>query len=308
MTSRPDRIALTGATGVLGRALQREWTGVEWLPFRGDIRDRDAVRDWIAASAPFDALFHFAAIVPTARVEADPAEAVAVNVGGTINVLEALRPVILSEEGPGGRERRTSTDQNHGEMFHAPSQTPWLCVLSTSHVYPSSNTPIAESATPNPLSLYGLTKLQSEQWALASGLDVCIARLFSYSDPAQPASYFIPATIARIEAAPPGGTLEVRGATDTRDFLTTSDIASALATLRTQHATGIFNVASGEGVRVADVIARLTQLLGRDDLTLQPLPNDPPTHLVADIGKLRALGWTPASGWQELLADVTRHR
>jgi hypothetical protein len=65
----------------------------------------------------------------------------------------------------------------------------------------------------------------SPDWALAYmarfGLDVCVPRIFSYSDPRQAVSYFLPATLDRLENAPRNGTLEVRGAHDTRDFLST---------------------------------------------------------------------------------------
>jgi UDP-glucose 4-epimerase len=124
----------------------------------------------------------------------------------------------------------------------------------------------------------------------------------------QAASYFLPATIARIAAIPMGGTMDVRGGTDTRDFLPTSQIAWALATLRAHRATGVFNVASGEGVRINDVVARLATLLGRTDVALQPQSNDSPTHLVAKINRLRTLGWTPSGGWETLLQTMTTKR
>ena len=51
----------------------------------GDIRDKAAVADAVAG---VDTVLHFAAMIPPAS-EADPDTAEAVNVGGTVNVLEA---------------------------------------------------------------------------------------------------------------------------------------------------------------------------------------------------------------------------
>src|ERR1041385_7230516 len=93
MSVRPastPRIGITGATGVVGRALQRHWRNVEWLPFGGDGRDLDGVRTWLDAAQP-EAVVHLAAIVPVKRVEQSPHDAFAVNAGGTLTVAEAVR-------------------------------------------------------------------------------------------------------------------------------------------------------------------------------------------------------------------------
>jgi nucleoside-diphosphate-sugar epimerase len=83
------RIGLTGATGVLGQSVQRDWPGVSWHAFRGDVRDAAAVRTW--ADTDLDAVLHLAAIVPVGRVTSDPGAAFEVNVRGTWNVLLALQ-------------------------------------------------------------------------------------------------------------------------------------------------------------------------------------------------------------------------
>ena len=56
----------------------------------GDIRDRELVAGLVAAAKP-DAIFHLAAQIDVRRSVADPAFDASVNVGGTINVLEAAR-------------------------------------------------------------------------------------------------------------------------------------------------------------------------------------------------------------------------
>lgn len=91
MSTDAPRIGLTGATGVLGRSVQQWWPSAVWAPFTGDIRDATAVQRWLDGAGALDAVLHFAAIVPVAKVESDPHEAFDVNVRGTWNLMIALR-------------------------------------------------------------------------------------------------------------------------------------------------------------------------------------------------------------------------
>ena len=172
-------IALTGATGVVGTRLQEYFSDAEFLIFDGDIRDEKTVKKFCRAAASCDAFIHLAALVPKQAVDSDPIEAFDVNVRGTLNVLEGLRQLR--------------------------SYAPWMFYASSSHVYASSTVPMREDGLLEPFTLYGLTKLEGEQWCKAYrrefGLKVCIGRLFSFSDPLQPNLYFIPAMINKIKNA-----------------------------------------------------------------------------------------------------------
>lgn len=55
-----------------------------------DLRDADAVRDYVAAVSP-EVVLHLAAQAIVRRSYKDPAETFASNVGGTVNLMEALR-------------------------------------------------------------------------------------------------------------------------------------------------------------------------------------------------------------------------
>lgn len=272
-------IGITGASGVLGSALLREWPAREWSVFRDDIRDFDAVRRWVEAT-PLTTLLHLAAVVPVTRVESDPRQAFDVNVGGTINVCEALRLV------------RPAT---------------WLFVASSSHVYASCPSPIREDATMEPISFYGFTKHQSEQaamaWAERFGLHVAIGRIFSFSASNQPADYLLPSLATRIRQSPKGAIIPLRGGLQTRDFLTTGAIARAIGCLEHDRATGIFNIGSGTGIRLIDLATTLARLLGRDDVRIVA-EGDASSCLVADISKLAALGFEPRNATDELLVEV----
>jgi len=151
-------IGITGADGVLGRALCEGLPQVRWYPFQGDIRDPGAVGAWLAGAGPLDAVFHLAAIVPTTAVEDAPDEAFRVNVGGTFAVLEAVRRAGWPT-------------------------APWICVVSSSHVYRSSDAPLREDSPLEPISLYGKTKCDAEKELLGSpnAITLRLATVFGMS-------------------------------------------------------------------------------------------------------------------------------
>ena len=133
-------VLVTGAEGQLGAALCEE--------FRAETRVVPLSRaEWdVTLPAPaglpqVDVVLHAAAWTDVDGAEASPQDAAAVNVGGTQHVLELGAPVV---------------------------------VFSTDYVFDGrKREPYVESDAPNPLSVYGRTKLQSEA---AAGDDTWIVR------------------------------------------------------------------------------------------------------------------------------------
>ncbi|WP_454854531.1 NAD-dependent epimerase/dehydratase family protein [Rhizobium binxianense] len=135
-------------TGILGR-----------LPFRrGDITDGAALEALLAATAP-EAVVHLAAVTPDRAAEMDdPSSVVAVNIGGTTNLMRAMSRL----------KRR-----------------PKVLLASSVAVYGETPPPGAtyreDEAVPAPQSLYGITKLAAEDTArrLAGlyDIDLTIVRL-----------------------------------------------------------------------------------------------------------------------------------
>lgn len=271
MSKRP-RIGLTGGRGVLGRSLQQHWADAEWITFGGDIRNVAEVKNWLADAGPLDAVIHFAARVPVVQVEADPLTAFKINVEGTVNLLETIRLARQAQESLSAL---------------------WVFVASTSHVYASSDSPLKETSTIVPVTLYGQTKWQAEEWGRVYGekfkLNVCVGRIFSYSSPLQPKEYFIPALIQKIANAPANSTLKIPGLLGTRDFLTTDQISEGVRFLFTRKATGVFNIASGHSQKLLDIALEIRRRLQREDVQIEALEAGT-NHLNADAGKLNQLG------------------
>jgi len=160
------RIYLTGADGLLGSALTgalREnprtaaWQvlGVSRGDF--DIVDAAALRASVMGFVP-DVVIHTAAHAIVDDCEADPKLALRVNVAGVCNVVDACRRV-------GSR----------------------LVYISTDYVFDGADTPAGgyrETDTPNPLNVYGLTKLAGERTSalLPDHLTIRTSWLFGGTD------------------------------------------------------------------------------------------------------------------------------
>lgn len=132
------KVVLFGPSGQIGRLLPAAFAGHSVTAFgrdRADIRDRAAVRRVIAEADP-DSVILAAGLAGADFCEDHPGDAYAVNADGARNVAEASR-------------------ERHFTHF------------STDHVFDGKSGPYSEEDKPNPLSVYGRTKLESERIVLA---------------------------------------------------------------------------------------------------------------------------------------------
>lgn len=255
----PEAIGLTGGEGVLGSRLERALvrSGACVSQFRDDIRNAEAVRAWVDG---LDVVVNLASIVPVGSVAEEPGEAICVNVGGVASVAKATAD----------RQVR-------------------LINVSSSHVYASSSSALSESSPTGPTSLYGVTKLQGDEWVALLAADGLTARVFSFFDARQPPSYAVPGLRQRILAAEPGSEFVVRGGDSRRDLASATWVAEVLAALVRSQATGVVNVGTGVATSMLEVASLLAMRLGRDDLHLTVDPHEPTSVQVADTTRLRGL-------------------
>ena len=96
-----------------------------------------------------------------------------------------------------------------------------------------------------------------------------------------------------------------------RDFLHVADVAAAFTTLLTERASGVYNISSGEPVRLADVVRWIAGSLDGDAdrvLRLASGRSGQPPVLVGENLKLKELGWRPAITIQQGLRElITRN-
>jgi nucleoside-diphosphate-sugar epimerase len=174
-------------------------------------------------------------------------------------------------------------------------------------------TAVAESAPPRPASAYGVTKLAGThlvELGRTAGLDAVVLRVFNPVGPGAPDGILPGRLVAEFRRALTEGS-EVRlGPLDAvRDFVDARDVADAvLAAALTPRASGVINVASGQG-RPARTLAReLASISGYDGPVYEDSGGSPrsavPSWQQADIGLARKLlGWQPRRSLGESLAD-----
>lgn len=253
---RGERVGVTGARGVLGQRLvvALERSGFDVICYPADVRDRANLREWVSGC---DIVAHLAAVVPVSAVARDPADAIGVNVGGAASVAEAC-----------GDTRR-------------------LVFVSTSHVYAPNEGELGENAPLAPPTLYGLSKLQAEQWVRVFSPSALIVRVFSYFDARQPIPYLFPSLVSRISFAERGAVLPLRGSGALRDFADAGWISDVMTTLIERKRSGTVNCCTGRGTSVMDLATAIARTIGRADVTFVDDGTNERSALVGDDSKLK---------------------
>jgi UDP-glucose 4-epimerase len=207
----------------------------------------------------------------------------------------------------------------HAALVEALVERGWrgrLILASSAAVYgDAADLPIPETRAPRPRSPYGLAKLLTEQ-ALAflarrHGFELVILRIANpYGAAARPGK----GVMRRIlEALAEGRTFRVIGdGSALRDYLHLSDFCRAVAAAIDAPLPEdplVLNIASGRGLSLVELIARLEALTGRR-LERVRVPARPEAGSnVLDIGRARAvLGWEPRIGLDAGLAALVEGR
>jgi len=248
-----------------------------------DVTDASALAIAIQAGKP-DVTYYLAGV--SSRESRDAiGSAVAVTITGSVGTLSAL-----SEHAPGSR----------------------LLFVSTAQVYQPSPDPQDESAPAKPGDVYGTAKLAAEHalttLADVSGIRLSIARPFNHIGPGQREGFLVPTVASQLRDVANGEATEVSvGAVDdVLDFSDVRDVVRAYRLIATSGDTGIWNVASGRGRLVKELIGQMVQLAGSNAEVISKAPASyaGPKTLIGDATKLRGLGWAPAHDISDTLRDV----
>ncbi len=168
---------------------------------------------------------------------------------------------------------------------------------------------IAETAPTRPTTLYGAAKLATglvlERAAAATERPFSWLRLFSSYGPDDNPSWLIPYLIARLQA---GERPSLTPGEQVWDYLHVDDVAAGVIAALDAGAVGVFNLGSGQGRPLRDIITTLRDTidpalpLGFGEVPYRP---DQVMHLEADIGALTAAtGWQPTIDLAEGLAST----
>ncbi len=204
---------------------------------RGDVNDKP--RLWSLLQG-IECVYHLAARVRVPESLEYPREYNAVNVGGTVSVLEAMRDVGVK------RVVFTSSGAVYGEQ---------------------AAQPLSENLPPDPRSPYAVSKLASEFYVRTIGalwgMETVSLRIFNAYGPGQPLPPSFPPVIPSfLRQALTGGSLVIYGnGSNTRDYVYIDDVVDALVAAAT--APGVDRLVINVGSGVETSTDALAHLVGR---------------------------------------------
>src|SRR5512137_270677 len=229
---------------------------------RGDVNDRPKL--WTLLQG-VNCVYHLAARVSVAESVLYPREYNAVNVGGTVSVMEAMRDVGV---------RR-------------------VVLVSSGAVYGEQSTqPLTESMIPDPASPYAVSKLAAEYYMRTIGdlweIETVCLRVFNaygqgqHLPPAHP-----PVIPFMLKQAMRGGTIIIHGdGTQTRDYVYVEDVVSAMVAASTAPGLDnlVINVGSGTEVTARDLASLVIQVTGgRAEIVYNPRTDPGVSRMCADL-------------------------
>lgn len=263
--------------------------------FEGDLTDYGFSSQLLAAIKP-DLVYHLAALSVVGNSVENAVSIMNSNTAISYNLLEAVKA-------------------------HAPTaRIVAICSANEYGAVQDPATPIDESVPLRPLNPYAVSKVTQEmlalQYHLAHGLEVVIVRPFNHTGVGQTTDFVIPrlaeqfAKIEQGELTPPvievGNTDTVRDFTDVRDM-----VAAYILAARSGVAGEIYNIGSGKGYTIAQIIEILQSL---STAKVEIKTNDQLVRsadvpiLVADASKfISVTGWKPMISLEKTISDILNY-
>ena len=291
-----------GASGFAGshlttaaRAAGFEVAGTARAAGRADLRvdltRSDSIERAISETSP-DVVANLAGFSSAGLSFERPAAAFEVNTMGSLRVLDAVA--------------------RHAPRAHV------LCV-SSGDIYGEvarSSLPATEELPPNPASPYAASKvameLACEQWERMTGMKITVVRPFNHTGPGQSERFAASSFARQIAEAEARGietvTLRTGNLELIRDFSDVRDIVRAYLTLLEQGLTGVFNICSGTGVRLREIVellSRSARIRVRSEVDPQRLRAAEPEALFGSFRRLEhGTGWHPEVPLSRTVADL----
>lgn len=244
-----------------------------------DILDFEGVKTFINDVEP-DFVFHLAALTSPSESFKNPQETITNNIGGQVNILEALKDLKLLNTK--------------------------ILIVSSAEVYGAvdkKHLPTNEDAPLKPRSPYAVTKIAQDflglQYFLSHKIKCIRVRPFNHIGPHQAPFFSVPSfakQIAEIEKGLKEPVLEVGNLDSRRDFTDVRDVVRAYELLMEKGEIGeVYNIGSGKSHKIEDI---LNQLLSMSNVNII-VKKDPDLMRPADIPELlcdhsrlhKATGW-----------------
>jgi UDP-glucose 4-epimerase len=317
-----EHILVTGGAGYIGSHACKALKAAGYIPVtfdnlstgwrdavkfgpleEGDLLDRARLDEVFARYQPV-AVMHFAALSLVGEAMHDPGRYWRVNLGGGLNLVEAAVTAGCKQ----------------------------FVFSSTCATYGDHDGVTLDEETPqHPLNAYGASKLALEQglenFAHSDGLRHVIFRYFNVAggDPAgeigefhRPETHLIPLVLDAVDGRRPALTVygtdyPTRDGTCIRDYVHVCDLVDAhvlgLNWLQQGRPNAVFNLGSGTGFSVREVIDTARQVTNRDVPFAEGArrAGDPASLVSGSVRAQSELGWSPGrSDLPTMIADAWR--
>ena len=177
--------------------------------------------------------------------------------------------------------------------------------------------PIKERLAVKPSSPYAIARVSQEMlsklYVDSFGFNIVMTRSFNHIGPWQDDRFVVPSFIKRIreikERGQTKGVIETGDTSIVRDFVDVRDVVHAYYLLLTKAEAGsIYNICSGEGIALSNLIDRIADEFGVVITTKVNLdyvrPNDNRVMIGENYKIKHDLGWIPRIPLEKTLADM----
>lgn len=250
---------------------------------RGDLSDPKTVQ---AALVNCDVCYHLASSTVPKSSNEDPAHDAQTNILDTLHLLDGackagVKKVVFMSSG--------------GTVYGIPEALPTTELHKT-----------------EPICAYGISKLAIEKYLALyhrlHGLEYAVLRVSNAYGPGQRMDSGQGAVAAFLGKALRGETLEIWGdGSNVRDYIYIDDVISALlAATQYEGAERIFNIGTGTGISLNQVLDAIEHLLGNPTTRRysEQRVHDVPSNILSIEKAKHALGWTPRVRFEDGLKGV----
>lgn len=307
-----EKVLIVGAAGFVGKYLAQEFLNHEYTVYgsdlkenhslpqevtyiRSDLLNEEQTKTLIVDIQP-DILINLAAVSSVGMSWEMPQTTVAVNVIGTINILEAVKDL---------------------------SKPMKLMFVGSSEEYATADELINEDTQLDANNPYGISKVVQESFAdiyrKRYGMQIYCVRTFNHTGVGQEETFALPSfckQVAQIEKSGKPGVIRVGNLDARRDFSDVRDIVRAYRMiLENGMCESVYNVGSGKAYRIRELLEYIISL-STQDITIEVDPErfrpaDTPV-VCCDYSRIKKeVGWEAQRSifdtLQEMYREVRKH-